>query len=48
MPTLGFVVNRFLEIRNFKPEKYWIIDALCVIDEETAIPFTWSKKNTRN
>ena len=48
MPTLTLVVDRFLEIKNFKPEKYWFIDAICVIDENTGITFKWSKKNTRN
>ena len=32
MPTLSFVVERYLLIKNFKPEKYWYIDATCVID----------------
>lgn len=48
MPTLSFVVNRFLEIKYFKPEKYWVIEATCIIDENTAIPFNWVKKNTRD
>ncbi len=48
MPTLNFVVQRYLEIKNFKPEKYWFIEMVCVIDENTGIPFSWEKKNTRS
>lgn len=48
MPTLSFIVERYLQIKNFKPEKYWFIDMTCVIDDNTGIPFTWEKKNTRN
>lgn len=31
-PTLALVVNRELEIRNFKPEPYWVIEALFTTD----------------
>ena len=48
MPTLNFVVQRYLEIKNFKPEKYWVIEMVCVINDTTGINFTWEKKNTRN
>ena len=42
-PTLGFVVNRHLEILNFVPEKYWSIDMKVKRDNKTAI-FTWGRK----
>jgi DNA topoisomerase-3 len=32
IPTLGFVVNRYLEINNFVPEKYWYIAAKAILD----------------
>jgi DNA topoisomerase-3 len=37
MPTLGFVVDRYLEIRNFKPERYWMLEAEIVLDEDTIV-----------
>jgi len=33
-PTLKFVVDREREIRNFKPEKYWLIEAELLINDE--------------
>jgi DNA topoisomerase IA len=41
MPTLNFVVQRFLEIKNFTSEKYWVIDMSCVISNNVLIPFVW-------
>ena len=31
MPTLSFVVERYLEIKNFKSEKFWSPQAIYVI-----------------
>jgi DNA topoisomerase-3 len=32
LPTLGFVVQRYLEIKYFKPEDYYFLKATCIID----------------
>ena len=37
MPTLGFVVDRYLEIKNFKPEKFWVVEAKIILDEKTVV-----------
>lgn len=43
-PTLGFVVQRHLEIQNFRSEKYWTLDLkVRRPDGKTAI-FSWSRK----
>jgi DNA topoisomerase-3 len=48
LPTLGFVVERYLEIKYFKPEDYYFLKAVCVIDENTGIDLKWIKQNTRS
>lgn len=47
LPTLGFVVQRYLEIKYFKPEDYYFLKATCVISETTGIEMKWTKPNTR-
>ncbi len=37
MPTLGFVVERYLEIKYFKPEKYWTVDAKIILTETSQV-----------
>lgn len=33
-PTLGFIVERYLRIKNFEPEKFWTIDAFTKVDDK--------------
>jgi DNA topoisomerase III len=47
-PTLGFVVQRYNQVKSFVPETFWYIYlALTRIDEvsgeETETPFTWRR-----
>ncbi|SOV17927.1 DNA topoisomerase 3, putative [Plasmodium gaboni] len=37
-PTLGFVVNRYLDIKNFKNEYYWSIKMKCVHNNDLINP----------
>lgn len=48
MPTLSFVVDRYLEIKNFKSEKFWFLDAMCVISENVGIEFKWNRKRIKD
>lgn len=43
-PTLGFVVNRYLEIKNFVPEKYWTIDLIITKDSKKTAKFVWKRE----
>jgi DNA topoisomerase-3 len=38
-PTLGFIVERYKQIREFKPEKFWSLNM--VFDKKTK--FEWSR-----
>ena len=42
-PTLGFVVNRYLEITNFVSEEYWTIDLSIQKSKEKVAKFTWKR-----
>jgi len=42
-PTLGFVVKRYLEILNFKAEKYWSLD-IQVSKSNKVAKFKWQRK----
>ncbi|KAK4336755.1 hypothetical protein RND71_043770 [Anisodus tanguticus] len=41
-PTLGFIVDRFLEIKKFEPQNFWFIE---VIDErmDCKVSFNWKR-----
>ena len=41
-PTLGFVVDRYLRVRTFKPEKFWGIKVLHARDD-TKVNFIWRR-----
>ena len=41
-PTLGFVVDRYQKIKNFKPEDFWSID-LSVKKDGTEAKFSWKR-----
>ena len=46
-PTLGFVVERYQRIRDFKPEKFWYLDMKyqCVKDGKScSVTFNWKRK----
>jgi DNA topoisomerase IA len=48
LPTLGFVVERYLENKYFVPEDYYFLTATCVINENTGIDLKWTKKNIKD
>ena len=48
MPTLGFVVDRYLEIKYFKPEKYWLIKASIILNEKASVELKWERGNSRD
>lgn len=48
MPTLGFVVDRYLEIKNFKPEKFWVVEAEILLDEKTSVELKCERGNIRD
>ena len=48
MPTLGFVVERYLEIKYFKPEKYWVIKAEIILSDTASVELKWSRGTTRD
>lgn len=37
-----------MEIKYFKPEDYYFLKAVCVLNENTGIELKWTKKNTRD
>lgn len=39
-PTLGFVVEQYLKVQNFKPEQFWKAD-LSVKKDLQVVPFNW-------
>ncbi|KAK9448919.1 DNA topoisomerase [Limtongia smithiae] len=41
-PTLGFVVDRFKRVQNFKPEKFWYIQLL-VSKTQIEVNFKWKR-----
>ncbi|KLJ05747.1 DNA topoisomerase III [Blastomyces silverae] len=41
-PTLGFVVDRYFRVKNFKPEKFWSIKVSHVRDGKT-VNFLWRR-----
>ncbi|RMJ23089.1 hypothetical protein PHISP_06040 [Aspergillus sp. HF37] len=41
-PTLGFVVERYLRVKNFKPEKFWGIKVMHVRDD-IKVNFLWRR-----
>ncbi|KAF2758064.1 DNA topoisomerase III [Pseudovirgaria hyperparasitica] len=41
-PTLGFVVDRYLRVKNFKPEPFWYIKVSHKKDDIN-VNFTWSR-----
>ncbi|KAI9929279.1 hypothetical protein ASPWEDRAFT_24881 [Aspergillus wentii DTO 134E9] len=41
-PTLGFVVDRYLRVRNFKPEKFWGIKVMHLRDD-IKVNFLWRR-----
>ncbi|BAM40922.1 DNA topoisomerase III [Theileria orientalis strain Shintoku] len=43
LPTLGFVVERYLQIENFQREPYWTIN-VNVTHESIPVTFLWSRK----
>jgi DNA topoisomerase III len=47
-PTLGFVVDRYLEIKYFKPEKYWVIKASIILSEKAQVELRWERTSTRD
>ncbi|UYV73675.1 TOP3A [Cordylochernes scorpioides] len=42
-PTLGFVVERYKQIENFKAELFWKLTVDHHIDKETQAQFTWKR-----
>lgn len=43
-PTLGFVVDRYFRVQNFKPEPFWSIK-VSHTREEKNVNFSWSRGN---
>ena len=41
-PTLGFVVDRYLKVRNFKPEQFWSIEVMHERDG-IRVTFHWDR-----
>jgi len=41
-PTLGFVVEQYLKILNFKPENFWELE-LIVKKNREIVPFSWER-----
>ena len=41
-PTLGFIVDRYLEIKNFRPQTFWHIDVVDEVDGNR-ITFNWKR-----
>lgn len=41
-PTLGFVVDRYMRVRNFKPETFWLIKVIHVRDK-IKVNFNWRR-----
>ncbi|KAK9478247.1 DNA topoisomerase [Lipomyces japonicus] len=41
-PTLGFVVDRFKRVQNFRPEKFWYID-VAVEKDYVTVGFNWKR-----
>ena len=43
-PTLGFVVERYLRVRNFKPEQFWTIKVMLEI-KGIKVNFRWARNH---
>ncbi|WPK24134.1 hypothetical protein PUMCH_001392 [Australozyma saopauloensis] len=43
-PTLSFVVDRYLRVKNFTPEPFWLLNVV-VERNGQKVPFTWSRGN---
>lgn len=43
-PTLGFVVDRYIEVMSFVPEPFWYIDVMHKRDDKE-VHFKWSKNH---
>lgn len=41
-PTLGFVVDRYFRVKNFKPERFWSIK-VAHLREEIKVNFNWRR-----
>ncbi|RAL10390.1 DNA topoisomerase 3 [Aspergillus homomorphus CBS 101889] len=41
-PTLGFVVDRYLRVKNFKPETFWVIKVM-LLREGIKVNFLWKR-----
>ena len=46
-PTLGFVVDRMLEVKSFKPQPFWYIDMKLQV-ERSIVNFQWNGKRDYN
>lgn len=46
-PTLGFVVDRYQRVKDFKPEMYWKIE-LSVKKDNIPVNFTWKRGHLFN
>jgi DNA topoisomerase-3 len=42
-PTLGFIVERYQKMRDFKPQKYWFLDLKYEV-EKCNVNFNWNRK----
>lgn len=41
-PTLGFVVDRYFKVKNFKPEAFWSIKVMQLRDD-VEVSFSWKR-----
>lgn len=41
-PTLGFIVDRFKRVRNFRPETFWYIK-VSVKKDDVVVNFNWKR-----
>ncbi|KAJ8076355.1 DNA topoisomerase [Marasmius tenuissimus] len=42
-PTLGFVVSRFKDVRDFRPEKFWFIYLAITSEDGQETTFSWKR-----